>query len=59
MSAKNPIREYRLAWRIRDTNGRWKDIPAEDIYKYKFLGFIWRICIAEADGFRILNFNLN
>ena len=59
MSNKKPIRRHTPVWRIRGADGRWRELPENELPKMNTPGYVWAPFIVEHDGLRILHFIIN
>jgi hypothetical protein len=59
MSKKKPTRDDKAVWRIRGTDGKWKELSDGECPDVTVPGYMWTPCIQGNNGLRILNFILN
>ena len=58
MSAKDH-KERKAVWRIRDKNGKWKELGAGEIPYIKLPEYEWSAVIPDETGLKIFTFNMN
>ena len=58
MSSKKPIGGRKYVYRIRGTDGKWKNL-GDEVPKVDLPNYVWAPCIPESGGVRISYFIMN
>jgi len=61
MSAKKPIRPYKKAWRIRGTDGKWREVEEGSLMGsfIRLPEHEWSAVIPDETGLKIFTFIMN